>query len=76
MGTSPNERAIEEAIRQTIEANASMVQNWIANEPGSWGFLAAKAVVAYRQTLGRTLTNGERREVWYLLWQNLLELKR
>ena len=76
MKSTPREGPIEEVVRQTIESNIFMVEQWLVGQPGSWGFLAGKAVVAYRQTLGRTLTDRERREVWYLLWNWLAELRR
>ena len=66
---------IEQAVRLTIEGNASMVQKWVAGQPGSWGFLAGKAVIVCRQKMGRMLTDGERREVWHLLWNDLMKLK-
>ena len=66
---------IEEAVRLTIEQNNSMVQSWIVNQPGSWGFLAGRAVITYRRALGRPLTDGERRGVWALLWSRLEALK-
>ncbi len=76
MEDSSNKESIGEAVRRTIDGNASMVQKWIAGQPGSWGFLAGKAVTATRQTLGRKLTDWERRVVWHLLWESLVELKR
>ena len=66
---------MEEAIRLTLEGNASIVQNWMGDQPGSWGTLAGKAVIACRQQLGRQLTDYERRLVWHLLWNHLMELK-
>ena len=75
MKSGPNKEPIEEAVRLTIELNTSVVQKWIAGQPGSWGFLAGKAVIAYRQKLGRKLTNHERSTVWHLLWNRLTELK-
>ena len=76
MTSGPGKEPIEEVVRRTIEGNASMVQKWIAGQPGSWGFLAGKAVIAYREKLGKTLTERERRDVWHLLWSCLRELKR
>ena len=76
MKSSPSEEPIQEAIRRTIESNASIVEKWLVGQPGSWGFLAGRAVITYRQMLGRSLTDPERREVWHLLWRRLTELKR
>ena len=66
---------IEQAVRLTIEGNVPMVQQWVAGQPGSWGFLAGKAVIVCRQKMGRTLTDWERREVWHLLWSDLMKLR-
>ena len=71
MKSSPSKEPVEEVVRRTIESNTSMVGKWVVGQPGSWGFLSGKAVIAYRQTLGRTLTDPERREVWDLLWKCL-----
>ena len=76
MNGSASRGAIEAAVRRTIEQNPCKVQEWIVDRPGSWGFLAGKAVVDCRQTLGRGLTDRERREVWDRLWQCLEELRR
>ena len=76
MDRSDDEEALQDAVRKTVEGNAARVQDWMAGRPGSWGFLAGKAVVKYRQGLGRRLTDVERRRVWRLLWESLLELKR
>ena len=75
MKSSPSREPIEEAVRLTIEHNTSMVKQWMRGQPGSWGFLAGKAVIACRQKLGRTLADRERREVWHLLWGSLMDLK-
>ena len=65
-----------EAIRLTIEGNSPMVKQWLEDRPGSWGFMAGKAVLAYRLRVGRRLTDLERRAVWHELWNFLSELKR
>jgi hypothetical protein len=67
--------AIEEAVQAAIHDHAPTVQRWLAGQPGSWGFLAAKAVIACRDRLGRPLTPAERRQVWQRLWRDLNELK-
>ncbi len=69
------DQAIEEAVQLTLDGNAAMIAKWIVGEPKSWGFLAAKAVTACRQRLGRSLTELERRMVWQLLWNRLKRLK-
>ena len=66
---------IKDDIHSVIEGNAATVEKWLANEPGSWGALAGKAVIACRQQAGRPLTKDERRLVWKLLWERLQEIK-
>ena len=75
MEIDPEMGPVEEAVRLTIENNVSTVGDWVGDQPGSWGFLAGKAVIACRQKLGRKLTDHERRAVWHLLWDRLVELK-
>ena len=58
-----------------IKDNREKVVGWIREEPGSWGFLAGKAVRACRETKGEPLTDPERRIVWHRLWELLTELK-
>ena len=58
-----------------IKDNREKVVGWIREEPGSWGFLAGKAVRACRERKGEPLTDPERRIVWHRLWQLLTELK-
>jgi len=71
MSTDP----LDEAVSATIRDHPEAVRRWLANEPGSWGFLAGKAVLDYRRRLGRTLTEAERRAVWSLLWGRLTALR-
>ncbi|MCE2403762.1 MAG: hypothetical protein J4F43_01225 [Dehalococcoidia bacterium] len=66
---------LQDAVRGTIEGYTPQVRDWMEDRPGAWGFLAGKAVVAYRQGLGRGLTDLERRRVWHLLWGTLSALK-
>lgn len=67
---------LRDAVLGTIEGHAPQVRDWMADRPGAWGFLAGKAVIAYRRGLGRSLTDLERRRVWHMLWGTLSELKR
>ena len=67
---------LDEAVRETIEANSETVAAWLKGEAGAWGPLAGKAVIAYRRRLGRALTDAERRQVWQELWQSLQEIAR
>ncbi len=75
MESGSGEEAIDEAVQLTIDSHPPMIAKWIAGEPKSWGFLAGRAVTAYRHRLGRSLTDLERREVWQLLWNRLTQLK-
>lgn len=75
MNSTPSNELIVEAVLQTIEGNRPTVESWMVSQPGSWGFLAGKAVIAYREILERPLTDLERREVWHLLWIYLTHLK-
>ncbi len=76
MDGSNNGKPLQDAVRETVEGNSPRVQDWMADRPGAWGFLAGKAVIAYRQRLGRSPTDPERRRVWRLLWETLSALKR
>ncbi|GEM_PF-1089737 len=67
---------LREAIHLTIASNSIVVNRWLANDPGSWGFLAGQAVLACRHQAGRTLTDLERRMVWQELWNALTERRR
>ncbi len=71
MDTDP----LHEAVAATVRDHPETVRRWLANEPGSWGYLAGKAVLDYRRRLGRTLTEAERRAVWSLLWGRLTALR-
>ena len=51
------------------------MSKWMEREPGSWGALAGKAVLEYRNEMGRKLTPDERRTVWHMLWAHLNKLK-
>ena len=66
---------LRDAIGLTIERNPTVVRDWLADGPGSWGFLAGKAVMACRENAGRKLTGHERRMVWHELWGALSELR-
>lgn len=58
-----------------INENREKAIGWLKDEPGSWGFLAGKAVRACREQKGAPLTDPERRLVWHRLWQILTQLK-
>ncbi len=58
-----------------IKDNRDRVLDWINDEPGSWGFLAGRAVLACKEHKGAALTNSERRIVWHRMWEILTVLK-
>ena len=58
-----------------IRDNREQVAGWMGGQPGCWGFLAGKAVVACRTQLGRSLADEERRLVWSRLWWWLEQVK-
>ncbi len=58
-----------------IKDNRDRVLDWINGEPGSWGFLAGRAVLACKEHKGAPLTNPERRIVWHRMWELLTVLK-
>ena len=62
---------LEAAIEACLAANEALAKDCRAGVPGSWGALAGKAVLLYRDSLGRRLSDSERRAVWSLLWQRL-----
>lgn len=62
---------IESIAQAVIASYPEQVDAWRAVTPGAWGFLAGKAVIRYRDQLGRKLTDAERRAVWAALWHAL-----
>lgn len=58
-----------------IKENRDKVVAWINDEPGSWGFLAGRAVLVCRERKGEPLTNPERRIVWHRMWELLTAVK-
>lgn len=67
--------SLDPLLAGIIRDNREQVAGWMSGEPGCWGFLAGKAVVACRGQLGRTLADGERRLVWSRLWWWLEQVK-
>jgi uncharacterized protein (TIGR00290 family) len=57
------------AIERVITTNAELAGEVRAGRAKAWGKLAALGVVAYREILGRSLTDDERRAVWSHLWR-------
>ena len=67
--------SLARVLVNVITSDKDKVISWVRGEPGSWGFLAGKAVTAYRTELDRSLTETERRIVWSRLWSFLENLK-
>ena len=68
-------KSLDRVLVNVITSDKDKVISWVRGEPGSWGFLAGKAVTAYRTELDRSLTETERRIVWARLWSFLENLK-
>jgi hypothetical protein len=66
-----DEDALEATIEACLIANEALAEDCRAGVAGSWGALAGKAVLMYRDHIGRRLTEDERRAVWARLWQRL-----
>ena len=67
--------SLDRVLVNLITSDKDKVISWVREEPGSWGFLAGKAVTAYRTELERSLTEKERQIVWARLWSFLENLK-
>ncbi|MEE2687712.1 MAG: hypothetical protein VX921_05630 [Chloroflexota bacterium] len=67
--------SLDRVLVNVITNDKDKVISWVREEPGSWGFLAGKAVTAYRTQLARKLTEKERQIVWARLWSFLENLK-
>ena len=67
--------SLDRVLVNVITSDKDKVISWIREEPGSWGYLAGKAVTAYRTELDRSLTETERRIVWARRWSFLENLK-
>ena len=67
--------SLDRVLVNLIASDKDKVISWVREEPGRWGFLAGKAVTAYRTELDRSLTEKERQIVWERLWSFLENLK-
>jgi len=65
------QETLQAVIEETIAAHGAEVERWLLREPGAWGFLAGKAVIAMRLKRGRRLVDDERRTIWSTLWASL-----
>jgi uncharacterized protein (TIGR00290 family) len=60
---------LDAAVERVIAANADLAGDVRAGRPKAWGRLAALGLLAYREILGRALTDRERRAAWSALWR-------
>jgi uncharacterized protein (TIGR00290 family) len=60
---------LQAAVEQVLSTNAELAGEVRAGRPKAWGRLAGLGLVAYREILGRPLTDGERRAAWSALWR-------
>jgi len=60
---------IERAVSLTIEREPGLIRATAARRPKSWGALAAKGILAFRELAGRAPTDAERRAIWSGLWR-------
>lgn len=65
-------KEIGQLLDRVIEENRVLVDNWLAEKPGSWGALSGKAIVAITRHLGRSLNDEEKHAVWQMLWDKLM----
>ena len=72
---SSPQQTLDQLLLGVIGDHREQVTAWIKDEPGSWGFLAGKAVLACREIKGASLSDQERRMVWHRMWLLLSELK-
>ena len=68
-------QVLDSLLIEIVRQHQDKVVGWMRREPGCWGFLAGRAVVSCRQTIGRPLADGERRLVWHRLWWLLERIK-
>lgn len=57
------------AVDRVLAAHAELATDVRERKRGAWGRLAGLGVVAYRDSLGRPLTDDERRALWSDLWR-------
>ena len=67
--------SLDALLVAVIKDNRDKVIDWINDVPGSWGFLAGRAVLACKEHKGEPLTDTERRIVWHRMWELLTVLK-
>ena len=71
-----NDSDLNEILINVLSQNRQSVVGLFRNEPGSWGHLAGQGVVAFRDHLGRGLTDSESRIVCdrWCWWINDLKM--
>jgi hypothetical protein len=67
---------LDPILTAILAERGGLVAAWLLDQPGSWGALAAQAILATRRALGRSLDDAERRIVWQALWDRLALLRR
>ena len=67
---------LDSLLTAVLAERADLVAAWLGDQPGSWGALAAQAILATRRALGRSLDERERRIVWQAMWDRLILLRR
>lgn len=60
---------LDATVGRLIAEHRALAGDVRAGRPKAWGRLAALGVVAYREVLGRPLTDRERRSLWSALWR-------
>ena len=66
---------LDPVLRQVLSDHSHKTLAWMRQEPGAWGYLPGQGVAATRKSLGRQLTDPERRMVWSRLWWWLEQVK-
>lgn len=56
------------AVERVLAREPVLAAEVRGRRPKAWGRLAALGVVAYREIVGRSLSEAERRELWSALW--------
>lgn len=67
------EKSVAAAVARVLAAEPELAAGVREGRPKTWGPLAARAVVALRELLGRAPKEPERRRVWDALWRALHE---
>lgn len=60
---------LDAAIEGVLSRESALADDVRAGRPKAWGALAALGVIAYREALGRPLSEAERRAAWSALWR-------